>query len=82
MTEHTHAFVYQGVQYADGDNHLPGTGATQRYYAHVYFCTSCLEKRYEKIQGHDDECSYFKVLFNAVPGDREALVPEYDRRPY
>ena len=79
--DHTHDFVYQGVQYAHGDFNRPGSGAKQRYYSHVYYCRSCLEKRYEPICDID-ECSYQEVRFSAAPGDRLTLVPEHDRARY
>ena len=73
-----HRFTYVGVRYAHGEHNRPGSGAKQRYYAHVYLCERCTEKRYEAIADVDD-CSYFNVRFGATPGDRVAIVPEHDR---
>ena len=82
MSNHEHTLIYAGVRYAHGDNNRPGSGAKQRYYAHVYFCEGCLEKRGEPITGVDD-CSYNKIMFEATPGEPELVgVPKYARRPY
>lgn len=81
MAEHSHDFVYQGVQFADGNNDLPGSGAKRRYYAHAYFCKSCLEMRHTLIE-HMEENSYQVVRFNAAPGDPKAIVPKTDQGRY
>lgn len=44
-----HKFNHMGLQYADGANNIPGGGAKRRYYAHVFFCERCLEKRAERV---------------------------------
>lgn len=73
-----HKFTYAGVRFAHGANPRPGSGAVNRYYAHVYFCEKCLEKKSEPIKGIDD-CSYFDIQFGATPGTKDECVPEYDR---
>lgn len=76
---HEHDFEYQGVQYAHGHGNRPGSGAVSRYYAHVYFCRRCLEKRYERIKV--DDCSYYDVKFGASMGSTAHIVPSYDLNP-
>lgn len=73
-----HKYVHMGLQYADGANPLPGTGATRRYYAHVFFCERCLDKRAERVED-GNECSYYKPRDGAVLGDRSVIVPLHDR---
>ena len=73
-----HKYVYMGLQYAHGVNNRPGSGAKQRYYAHVFFCEKCCEKRADRLPPGDD-CSYFKVQDGATPGDPALIVPNYDR---
>lgn len=73
-----HQFAYAGVRYAHGSNNRPGSGAKQRYYAHVYYCTKCTETRGEPITG--DWNSYQKLEFNATPGNADQCgVPKHDR---
>lgn len=80
-----HKFGYAGVRYCNGSRSMPGTGATQRYYAHVYFCEKCTEEIGKPIP---DPCrdgravwnSYQKVDFGASPGSPEVCgVPNHDR---
>ena len=79
MSECEHKFVYAGVRYAEGSELRPGGGAVNRYYAHVYFCESCLKRVGEPIKGID-ESSYSPVRFHATPGDPAIVgVPEHDR---
>lgn len=75
-----HQYAYQGVQYAEGAYNRPGSGAKSRYYSHVYFCSVCLDKKYEQIENIDDN-SYNAIRFNAVPGDPKFIVPDHDQ-PY
>lgn len=79
-----HQFAYAGVRYRDGRSPLPGSGATRRYYAHVYFCTKCTETRGEPIEDggyHPRWNSYQKVEFGASPGNaKECGIPLYDAR--
>lgn len=75
-----HQFQYAGVRYAHGSENRPGSGSKTRYYAHVYFCPSCLETRGEPISGID-QSSYEKVAFNATPGTAaQCGVPLHDQR--
>lgn len=74
-----HKFVYAGMRYADGVRPRPGSGARNRYYAHMYFCERFLEKRGELVRDIDDS-TYEKVRFDATPASREEVgVPNYDR---
>lgn len=67
--EHQHNFVYDGLRYRDGERNLPGTSARPRYYAHVYHCTICLEKRAETVEtGHT---TYDSPLTGSVMGGKE-----------
>lgn len=72
-----HKFVYAGLRYFDDDrDHLPGTGAKPRYYAHVYFCEKCLAKRSESIN-LGRQTSYSAPHAGATPGSREeCCAPE------
>lgn len=76
-----HQFEYIGVRYRDGKWPLPGTGATQRYYAHVYFCNKCLETKGKQIDDNGQRWhSYQNVEFAATPGSAdECCVPVRDR---
>jgi hypothetical protein len=80
-----HRFAYAGVRYHDGKQSLPGTGATQRYYAHVYYCDRCTTRRGEPIadpmhNGRPAYSSYDKVHWNATPGSADDCgVPRHDR---
>jgi hypothetical protein len=82
-----HNFTYAGVRYCHGHRTLPGSGATRRYYAHVYFCSKCTETRGEPIE---DPCpndpvwsSYSNIQFNATPGTADQCgVSKYDRERY
>jgi hypothetical protein len=81
-----HQFSYAGVRYRNGNTSLPGSGATRRYYAHVYFCTKCTETRGEQIEdqgayGRPNWNSYQKIEFGATPGSaKECGVPLEDAR--
>lgn len=81
MNECAHSYSYVGVRYRDGMRPRPGTGATRRYYAHVYFCTKCTATRGQAIEDNYDHWnSYQKVDFGAVPGSAdECCVPARDR---
>jgi len=79
-----HEFAYAGVRYHDGKWSIPGGGACQRYYGHVYFCTKCTETRGEPIadegRGRPQWNTYMKPSFDATPGTAEQCgVPERDR---
>jgi hypothetical protein len=80
-----HQFAYAGIRYCDGKRPLPGTGARQRYYAHVYFCAKCTETKGDPIpdpspDGRPYWNSYSKPHSNAVPGKPvECGVPKYDQ---
>lgn len=81
-----HKYEYAGIRYCDGRRNLPGGGATQRYYAHVYFCTLCLRSVGQPIKsplswdGRPLWNSYQKPMFNATPGSQdECGVPLEDR---
>ena len=67
---HQHNFIYRGLSYKHGHG-LSGTGAKARFYAHVYFCTSCLEKQFETIK--TSETSYQEARTGATQSDD---VPE------
>lgn len=80
-----HQYSYAGVRYFDGACSMPGTGARQRYYAHVYFCTRCTDTKGEKIEdtsgGRPNWNTYQKLQFNATPGtDGQCGVPLEDQR--
>ena len=79
MSACDHSFRHMGLQYADGVNPLPGSGARRRYYAHVFFCERCLEKRAERIECGEPN-SYGKPLEGAVLGDRNIIAPPHDRQ--
>lgn len=79
MTDCEHNYTYLGIRYHDGSRPLPGTGARQRYYAHVYFCTKCLNKQSDKVDVVH-QTTYDAIGFGASPGSAdECKVPEYDR---
>ncbi len=80
MSECDHKFSHMGLQYADGVKPRPGTGATQRYYAHVFFCERCLEYKSKPVAGYENEGSYFNPRDGAVRGDRDIIVPDHDRK--
>lgn len=67
--EHEHKFIYAGLRYRDGGRGLPGTSARPRYYAHVYYCEGCLEKRAETVETADT--TYEKPRDSAVLGGEE-----------
>lgn len=73
-----HRYTHMGLQYADGSNPLPGSGAARRYYAHVFFCERCLEQRAERIDGYSGENTYCKPRDGAVQGRRDIIVPHHD----
>jgi hypothetical protein len=77
-----HDFSYIGVRYSQGWNNRPGSGATNRYYAHVYMCRKCTDLKGEPIEDrHQSWNSYQDILFGATPGSAEVCgVPQYDRR--
>lgn len=79
-----HNFQYAGVRYCNGKRPLPGSGATRRYYAHVYFCANCLEMRGQSIPDPGDYyvawTSYDEIRFEAKPGTPgECGVPLEDQ---
>lgn len=75
-----HQFAYAGVRYRHGTTPLPGTGATRRYYAHVYFCAKCVETRGTPIVDGERN-SYMMLEFGATPGTaKECGVPPEDDR--
>lgn len=78
MSECEHKFVHLGLQYEHGRNNRPGSSAKHRYYARVFFCEKCLEKRAEAVD-YGDDCSYFNVRDGATRGDRNTIVPKWDR---
>lgn len=78
MSDCEHKYVHMGLQYADGANKLPGSGAVRRYYAHVFFCERCLAKRADRVE--TEAHNYQKVLSGSVPGDRSVIVPAHDMR--
>jgi len=69
--QHEHNFAYRGVSYKNSDRGLPGTGAKQRFYAHVYYCTGCLAVRMDTIPSA--ETTYENPQGGATPDSR---VPE------
>ena len=73
-----HKYTYMGLQYAHGVRNRPGSGAKQRYYAHVFFCEKCLAKRADRVDYGDDN-SYANVKDGATRGDVELIVPDWDR---
>lgn len=80
-----HQFSYAGIRYRDGSGNLPGGGATRRYYAHVYFCSKCMETRGEPIPdpgGYRPAWnSYGKIMFDASPGTAaQCGIPLEDQR--
>ncbi len=73
-----HHFQYAGLRYCDGARLIPGGSARRRYYAHVYFCTSCLAKQGEPVKL--DHNSYSPVIDGAQPGTAsDCGVPMEDR---
>ena len=42
-----HIFTYQGVVHSHGQQ-LPGSGAHERVYEDVYYCTKCLDIVYKR----------------------------------
>jgi hypothetical protein len=72
-----HNFKYAGLRFCNGNRSLPGSSATRRYYAHVYFCEKCLLTRAEPgmVIGN----SYDKIREGATPGTAEQCgVPMED----
>lgn len=83
MPDCEHKYQYAGVRYALGGHPRPGSGAVNVYYAHVYFCEKCLNKRSEPVpySWEDRPSSYGPVLNGATRGTPdEAGVPLEDRR--
>jgi hypothetical protein len=73
-----HKFVYAGLRYRDGKRSLPGTGATRRYYAHVYFCEKCLTTKGKSVETTAN--SYLPPIAGAVIGTaEECCVDKRDR---
>lgn len=64
MTCEEHNFQYQGIVHSAGHT-LPGSGAQERVYHDVYYCTKCLKKIYQnpRIQGN----TYEKPIVGALP---------------
>lgn len=79
-----HDYEYAGVRYCHGYQNRPGSGATNRYYAHVYFCRKCTETKGEPIEDRERRWnSYQKVDFAATPGTPDQCgVPKHDRSGY
>ena len=84
MAECEHHYGYLGVRYHDGTETLPGSGATTRYYAHVFFCNKCLRTHGNPIEDpYRTFHSYEKPRFEALPGTAEECgVPMSDRSNY
>lgn len=85
MSDCEHKFQYAGVRYALGSSNRPGSGSVNVYYAHVYFCETCLTKRSEPIPFKYDErpSNYSPVLYGATRGTPdECGVPLEDRNAY
>lgn len=76
-----HNFQYAGVRYDQGVNPRPGSGATRRYYAHVYYCSKCTETKGEPIPDpHEQWNSYMDIKFGATPGTAaQCGVPAHDQ---
>jgi hypothetical protein len=74
-----HKFTYGGMRFCDGARSKPGGSARRRYYAHVYFCEKCLERRSEKVDlPHED--TFQPLHFGATPGSPDDCgVPREDR---
>lgn len=79
MSSCEHKFVYMGLQYAHGANPRAGTGAVNRYYAHVFFCEKCCVRRAERIEEQQPQNSYEKVRDGAIMGDPKLIAPAWDR---
>jgi hypothetical protein len=62
MAEHEHNFTFGGVVYKDTVN---AHGNSRSYY-NFFYCTICLEKRYEVLPVRGDS-SYSPIRFNATP---------------
>jgi hypothetical protein len=83
MSDCDHKYQYAGVRYDLGKWPRAGSGAVNVYYAHVYFCERCLNKRSEPIAfGYEERpSSYGPVLYGATRGTPdESGVPLEDRR--
>ena len=65
MSECEHAFQYCGVVYSHSDYSMPGTGARQRYLEDKFFCSKCLETRYENRRPYGN--SYQDVPNGTLP---------------
>lgn len=75
-----HDYQYMGLQYAHGNNSLPGSGAKRRYYAHVFYCRKCLHHSANTLNEYDN--SYNKVRDGAVLGEKKLIVPLDDQSRY
>lgn len=79
MSACEHDFAYAGLQYRDGENQLPGSGATRTHYAHAFFCRKCCAWRHDLVGIEAN--SYTKRLPDSTPAPTSVdFRPEYDRR--
>jgi hypothetical protein len=65
MTACEHSYSHKGVVYETGDRPFSGTSARPVRYYDAYFCTRCLDMRYERLTGEYD--SYGQIRFGATP---------------
>ena len=65
MTEHEHNFAKEGIVYEVQNYKLPGSGACPVFYYNSFFCTICLERRYEVLPVQTS--SYDKIALDATP---------------
>lgn len=74
-----HDYAYTGVRFKDGLENRPGSGAKDRYYAHVFHCRKCLDVRSEQIGAEGN--TYEEVRYGATPAaGGEVEVPQPWRR--
>jgi len=69
MSAHEHNFQYMGLVYAYDEKPLSGSGAHARFYEDKFFCTACLEIRYQgkRYQGN----SYSPVIEGSSPKESQ-----------
>lgn len=60
-----HKFVYGGVKFKVGHDHLPGTSAKPVTYYDWFYCEKCLENQYIRLSRSGN--TYEPVEFNATP---------------
>lgn len=77
MCDHHHE--YMGVQYAFGRNLRPGSGAVNRYDAHMFYCSKCMNFAAKPIATDRHPSSYETIPPEYTPAaDRLLVVPDYD----